>query len=367
MDFAKESRPRKFSEVLGHEKTILSFTTYAKDFSYPSVLFLEGLSGTGKSTCANIIASTINCENPTKNEKGYFEPCLKCQSCKSVINETWNADIHYYTGVSLEKQGVLGLEEDASLSPWHGGRKTIIIVDEFQDLGAKAKSATLQLLEKKRKECMFILCTMDVSSIDKSVLSRGQVYKFKPLPIDTTGKVITDQLDKIDPEEKLYPFEPSALVLLAQSSWGSARQALSNLQRCIGSQLYTVEEIEKELGVISEVKSYQLVQKLIDKDVSFFSDLSNIETKDFYNYSWVVLSSLNKSILTLDKDDWKYKSSKSILTNQNYKSLMNAYLNINEGVYSYWKEYIFNYYIGEYFSNVAPILHEEKRTRVPRS
>lgn len=357
---AQSQRPRKFSEVVGHKANLEAFKAKAKDFDYPEVIILAGLSGSGKSTCANIIASTINCSDPQMNDQGYHDPCGKCPSCLSVINETFSHDIHYYTGTSLEKEGVLGLEEDASMSPWHGGRKTIVLVDEFQDLKERAKSATLQLLEKKRKDTVFILCTMDMSSIDKSISSRGQVYTFKPLSASDIYKILVDTLQAVDPEEKI-PMEPEALILLSQNSWGSARQAQSYLERCIDSKLYTVEQIEQELNFLSEVKGYEIFNKLIAKDTSFYQELKNVTPADFYIYSWSILSTLNKTLLTVDPDDWKYKSSKAILDSPNYEALAQAYLNINRDTNGWFKGHIFDYYIGKYMMKEPTI-----RTRVKK-
>ncbi len=371
MDFAKETRPRKLSEVQGHEKTIKAFEKKSVDMDFPSVMIFEGVSGSGKTSCASIIASVINCQNPIKNEEGYFDPCQECASCKSVIQETYTSDILYFNGgdyvnSETQREAIVQLEEYASLSPWHGGKKTIIIIDEFQVLGGKAKSASLQLLEKKRKDTLFILCTMDVNSIDSSILSRGQVYKFKPLTPEEIGKILLKQLKISDPEEKL-PFEIDALLLLSRNSQGSGRQALQYLERCIDAELYTVREIENELGFISEVKAYSMLAKLLNRDKSFYDDMGTIKAEDFYSYTWSILSTLQKTILSLDPDDWKYKASMTTLRHPNYRNLIDLFLKINNQNGYYFKMYIFHYYIGEFLSNTPPVLvQEEKKTRQPR-
>ncbi|NTW90717.1 MAG: AAA family ATPase, partial [Erysipelotrichaceae bacterium] len=325
---AKEFRPRKFSEVIGQQKNILAFTKKAVEFDYPDVMFMVGPTGSGKTTSALIIGATVNCKNPIMNEKGYVDPCMECSSCKSVLNETFNQDIHFIKSSEMGKDDILELETLAASSPLWGGKKQVIIIDEAQNLTKGSKGATLNLLEKKRKDTIFILCTMDATAFDKSITSRGQVYTFKPLTTEEVGASILKQLELIDPEEKL-PFDTEALVLLAQNSFGSARQACQYLDRCIDSELFTVKDIEKELSFISEVKAYSMVEKLLNKHPSFYDDLDTTTATAFYSYAWAVLASVYKSSLTLDQEDWKYKNSRKILLNPNYDSLIEAFRNIN--------------------------------------
>jgi DNA polymerase-3 subunit gamma/tau len=361
---AKESRPRKFSEVIGHEKNIMAFTKKAINFDYPDVMFFTGATGSGKTTSALIIGATVNCKNLVMNDKGYYDPCGECSSCKSIINESFSQDVHFLKSSEMEKEDISGLEELAASTPMWGGRKQVIIIDEAQNLSKASKGATLNLLEKKRKDTIFILCTMDASVFDKAILSRGQVYNFKPLSFNEIGKALIKQLELIDPEEKL-PFTPEALVLLSQNSYGSIRQALQYLDRCIDSELYTIDSIEKELSFISEAKTYQMVEKLLNKDPSFFTDLESVTIPAFYNYSWAVLSNIQKSCLMLDKDDWKYASSKKILSNPNFSELIDTYVTINNETSYYFKEYIFNLRIGKFMYKEAPVL--TRQVRIPKA
>jgi len=359
---SKEFRPRKFSEVIGQVNNIKTFKKMSTNMSYPDVMFLEGNTGSGKTTSAMIIASTINCEHPIKNGD-FNEPCLECASCKSVLNETYSHDIHFFKSAEMEKEDIINLENLASQTPWHGGNKNVIVIDEIQSLGKSSKEATLNLLEKKRKDTIFILCTMDVSKIDKAILSRGQVYKFKPLNSKEIGEAIIKNLSILDPEEKL-PINPSVLVTIAQNSYGSIRQAQQYLQRIIESELYTDDLVEQELGFFSEQKGYDIFNKLLGKDQSFFQSIANVKTEDFYIYSWAIIGSIQKTLQTLDKEDFKYKSSLAIYNSLNYKSLCEAYLNINRDTGNWFREHIYNYYIGEYMKQEIPILTRIRQKRI---
>jgi DNA polymerase III gamma/tau subunit len=255
----------------------------------------------------------------------------------------------------MEKEDIVNLENLASQTPWNGGNKTVIIIDEIQSLGKSSKEATLNLLEKKRKDTIFILCTMDVSKIDKAILSRGQVFKFKPLSQSEIGTAIIKNLEILDPEEKL-PINPSVLVTISQNSYGSIRQAQQYLQRIVDSELFTDDLVESELGFFSEEKGYSIFNRLLVKDTSFFQSIASVKSEDFYIYSWAILSSVQKTLRTLDKEDFKYKSSYEIANSPNYKELCDTYLNINRDTGNWFREHIYNYYIGEYMKNDAPAL-----------
>lgn len=350
----KEFRPRTFDQVIGQIINIKTFKKMSIDMNYPDVIFLEGNTGSGKTTTGLIIASLINCEHPVKNGD-HYDPCLECASCKSVLNETFSNDIHFFKSAEMEKEDIIELENLASQTPWHGGKKNVIVIDEIQSLGKSSKEATLNLLEKKRKDTIFILCTMDIAKIDRAILSRGQVYKFKPLTSKEIGEALIKSLDVIDPDEKL-PIAPSVLVTISQNSYGSIRQAQQYLQRVIESELYTDELVEQELGFFSEQKGYDIFNKLLGKDQSFFQSIANVKTEDFYIYSWSILGSIQKTLQTIDKEDFKYKSSLAIYNSQNYKPLCEAYLNINRDTGNWFREHIYNYYIGEYMKNEAPVL-----------
>ena len=349
---SKEFRPRKFSDIIGQDKTIKCFEKKSVDLSYSDVMFFEGSSGSGKTTTALIIASIINCELPVKNDKGYFDPCLECASCKSVLNETFTQDIHFIKSSEMEKQDIINLEELASYSPLHGGKKNVVVIDEMQNLDKGSKAATLNLLEKKRKDTVFILCTMDSSKIDTAVLDRGQVFKFKSLTHTELGNAIIKNLEEIDPENKI-PIPPEVILSIAENSHGSVRKAQQSLQRCIESELYTLEDVESELDFFSEKKGFEIFQALINKETSFFKLISTVKQENFYYYAWSVIGSNQKVLATMDNEDFKYKSAKAMSSSPNYSKLCEAMLEINK---TYFKDYIFDYYIGEYMKTV-PVMN----------
>lgn len=359
----KEFRPRKFDEIIGHTKQVEFFKRASIDCSYPDVMFFEGGSGSGKTTTAMIIGSVINCEHPIKNSQGYFDPCLECPSCKAILNETFSKDVHFFKSADMEKDDILDLENLASQMPWQGGKKNVIIIDEIQSLGKSSKEATLNLLEKKRKDTIFILCTMDVSKIDKAILSRGQVYKFNPLSSTDVGKALIKTLEVVDPKEEI-PIQPSVLVTLSQNSWGSIRQAQQYLQSCIDLKLYTDDDVEENLGFFSEQKGYDIFNSLVERKNNFWDLISTVKAENFYIYAWSILSTVNKTLQTCDKEDWKYKSSSSIKNSVNFKQVCDLFVQMNNLMGTYFKEYIFTYCVGDYMSVNIPVMTRTRERKV---
>jgi DNA polymerase III subunit gamma/tau len=345
---SKEFRPFHFSEVAGQKGNITAFKNYSKTIggTFPDVMLFQGSSGTGKTTCAYIIAATVNCEQPILNKDGYYEPCGECASCKSIKNKDWSKDVHFFNASEMKPDDVLSLERYASMSPWNGGKKTIIIIDEFQELSNKSKGSSLVLFEKERKDAMFILCTMD-DKIEKAVQSRAQNFLFKPLSASAIEEdVLFPALDELY-KEKDIPFDTKALMLIGENSWGSARQALQYLERCIASELFTVDTIQKELKFISEEKTFNVMNDLINGNIDYFSKIDDVDIYGFYMYAWKIISTTQRTILTESSDSWKYKSSINLYKNPNYNKLVEAFLNIEKS--GYFKEYIYNFYIENFF------------------
>lgn len=357
----KDYRPRTFNQIIGHKKTIDFFKQASIDRSYPDVMFFEGNSGSGKTTTALVVASTVNCLSPIV-DNGVAQPCGECCECRSILNETFAGDVHFFKSAEMEKEDIINLENLASQTPWHGGKKNIIIIDEIQSLGKSSKEATLNLLEKKRKDTMFILCTMDVSKIDRAILSRGQVYKFKPLSASEIGQSLLNILSAIDPDEKI-PISSSVLVTISQNSWGSIRQAQQYLQACIDRKLYDDESIEQELGFFSDEKGYEIFNKLLNKDVSIYSHLKNVKHEDFYIYAWSILSSIEKTIRTGDPEDFKYKSSLAIKNSENYKAVCDLFLDTAQTSQGYFKDYLFDFYLGQYLQNSVPVMRRVREKK----
>jgi len=356
--YSLEYRPFKLIEMMGHKKILKEFKKRSLDYDFPEVMIFSGETGTGKTTLACIVAGILNCTDPLRAENE-IKPCGECLSCKSILNEKFNRDILFYDGSSMGKPEVEKLKERVEMSPLFD-KKKIIIIDEAQNLASSAaKGATLKLLEKKRKDVYFILCTMDQSKIHKAILDRGQVYKFKPLDAQDIGIYLIRVLKKIN-EEIPESFYSKGMLAIAENSEGSLRKALQYLERCVKGEIYNEDEILDEFGIYSEDKIYSLINRLLSIDSKVLFEINqNKDIVMFYNYTRKLLSDaiIYKISRTVDQP-WKEKNAQIFSSHKTLESLYEAYMNVPN--WSFDKN-LFMWELFKYFDKNK----QKKLTRIP--
>ena len=215
-------RPLDFDSVIGqnHITTTLKNQVINKNISH-AYLFC-GTRGTGKTTCARILAKAANCYNIRADGN----PCNECQSCSAINNggtlDIFEIDAASHTGVDNIRE----LREEAVYAPALC-EKRIYIIDEVHMLSYGAFNAFLKILEEPPSHVMFILATTDVQKLPPTILSRCQRFDFKRIkPND-----ISEELLKISKHENIL-LEKSGADIIAKLSDGAMRNALSLLERC---------------------------------------------------------------------------------------------------------------------------------------
>lgn len=182
-----------------------------------------GPRGVGKTTCARILAKTINCENPDQ----YGEACNKCYSCVS-FNEGTSLNIHELDAASNNSvDDIRTLVEQVRFAP-QAGKYKVYIIDEVHMLSSSAFNAFLKTLEEPPSYAIFILATTEKHKILPTILSRCQIFDFKR--ITTTDTV--EHLQDICKKEEITA-EKAALQVIAQKSEGCMRDALSILDKIV--------------------------------------------------------------------------------------------------------------------------------------
>lgn len=356
-----EYRPTKFSEMAGNEATIEDLQKREKNGTFPSVMMFVGESGTGKSTLANIVAATINCDNPIKTQKG-MEPCGECDSCRDIFDKKYRRDVRFYDGSDLGKEALDGIRDVVNYEPMYD-KKNVVIFDEAQNITQGGLEKVLTLLEFERPDTYFILCTMNPKAFNKAIQSRGQSYRFQKLSREVIGEYLLDALDEIDADEELPDdFFEDGLLAVAEHADGSLRQAFSHLERAINSKLYTRDDFERELGVVGETKTFAVLQRLLDYDPQFFIDIRDIEVRAFFNYGWKVLNETairSFNIENEDPDDWKVKNSKRLLKSPGFWGLVDVFRRINAEQGAYFND---NAVIG----NLVQFFRDQKESKPPR-
>ena len=220
---ARKYRPQNFSTVVGQPHITTTLKNAIKNSQLAHAFLFCGPRGVGKTTCARILAKTINCENITKDG----EACNKCHSCISFDQGT-SLNIHELDAASNNSvDDIRALADQVRFAP-QAGKYKVYIIDEVHMLSSSAFNAFLKTLEEPPPYAIFILATTEKHKILPTILSRCQIFDFKRItPNDTV-----DHLQEIIDKEEIKA-DKAALHLIAQKSEGCMRDALSILDKIV--------------------------------------------------------------------------------------------------------------------------------------
>ena len=251
---ARKYRPQNFSTVVGQEHITTTLKNAISHNQLAHAFLFCGPRGVGKTTCARILAKTINCTNKTADT----EACNICNSCKSFDNGT-SMNIHELDAASNNSvDDIRTLTEQVRFAPQAGDYK-VYIVDEVHMLSSSAFNAFLKTLEEPPPFAIFILATTEKHKILPTILSRCQIFDFKRITTADTVK----HLQEIASKESITA-EPAALHVIAQKSEGCLRDALSILDKIVsftnGKITYT--NTLEHLNILDEDYYFKLMEHL---------------------------------------------------------------------------------------------------------
>ena len=257
---ARKYRPQNFNTVVGqsHITTTLKNAILSQHLAH-AFLFC-GPRGVGKTTCARILAKTINCTNITKEG----EACNQCESCLS-FEKGASLNIHELDAASNNSvDDIRTLVEQVRFAP-QAGKYKVYIVDEVHMLSASAFNAFLKTLEEPPPYAIFILATTEKHKILPTILSRCQIFDFKRIVPEDTVK----HLEEIVEKEHIKA-ERNALQLIAQKSEGCMRDALSILDKIVSfsNGALTYENTLEHLNILDEGYFFKLLTHLTEQDLT---------------------------------------------------------------------------------------------------
>jgi len=249
---ARKYRPQNFSTVVGQAHITTTLKNAINNNQLAHAFLFCGPRGVGKTTCARILAKTINCENKTADR----EACNTCNSCVSFDNGS-SLNIHELDAASNNSvDDIRSLVDQVRFAPQAGEYK-VYIVDEVHMLSASAFNAFLKTLEEPPPYAIFILATTEKHKILPTILSRCQIFDFKRITTNDT----VEHLREITNKENITA-ENAALHVIAQKSEGCMRDALSILDKIVsftGGQLTYANTLE-HLNILDEDYFFKLLQ-----------------------------------------------------------------------------------------------------------
>ena len=262
----RKYRPKTFEDVVGQQVIIKTLTNSILNNKITQAYLFTGPRGTGKTSIAKILAQIVNCESPEK-----ITPCNKCVSCTQNINKQ-NTDIIEIDAASNNGvDEIRDLRDKVSLVPSYGKYK-VYIIDEVHMLTTAAFNALLKTLEEPPKHIIFILATTEPHKIPATILSRCQRFDFKKISINDIKKRINYICDVEN-----IKIEEDAIELIAKLSDGGMRDSLSLLDQITAytSNKITITDVNDVSGTITISEIYQLVLKILNKNINEIFDNIN--------------------------------------------------------------------------------------------
>lgn len=257
---ARKYRPQNFNTVVGQAHITTTLKNAILNNHLAHAFLFCGPRGVGKTTCARILAKTINCTQITKEG----EACNTCESCVS-FEKGASMNIHELDAASNNSvDDIRALVEQVRFAP-QAGKYKVYIVDEVHMLSASAFNAFLKTLEEPPPYAIFILATTEKHKILPTILSRCQIFDFKRI----TNNDTVVHLEEIVEKEQIKA-EKNALQLIAQKSEGCMRDALSILDKIVsfsnGALTYT--NTLEHLNILDEAYFFKLLDYLTAQDLT---------------------------------------------------------------------------------------------------
>src|SRR3954451_359991 len=257
---ARKYRPQTFDTVVGQQHITTTLKNAINNGQLAHAFLFCGPRGVGKTTCARILAQTINCENLQPDG----EACNHCHSCRS-FNEGTSLNIHELDAASNNSvDDIRALVEQVRFAP-QAGKYKVYIVDEVHMLSASAFNAFLKTLEEPPPYAIFILATTEKHKILPTILSRCQIFDFKRITTNDTVEHLQEIADKehIDTEK-------AALQVIAQKSEGCMRDALSILDKIVSftNGEVTYQNTLEHLNILDEDYYFKLLKSLLQEDLA---------------------------------------------------------------------------------------------------
>ena len=267
---ARKYRPQNFSTVIGQSHITTTLKNAINNNQLAHAFLFCGPRGVGKTTCARILAKTINCETRTKDG----EACNTCNSCVS-FDSGISLNIHELDAASNNSvDDIRTLVEQVRFAP-QAGKYKVYIVDEVHMLSASAFNAFLKTLEEPPPYAIFILATTEKHKILPTILSRCQIFDFKRITINDT----VEHLQEICVKENITA-EKAALHVIAQKSEGCMRDALSILDKIVSftsGRLDYANTLE-HLNILDEDYYFKLLdqmqQQLLAEALLLFDEIN---------------------------------------------------------------------------------------------
>ena len=251
----RKYRPRTFDDVVGQEHITETLKNQIRNDKLSHAYLFIGTRGTGKTTCAKILAKAVNCEHPVDGN-----PCNACPTCRGIDDGTIMDVVELDAASNNGVDNVRALRDEAIFTP-AGAKKRVYIIDEVHMLSPSAFNALLKIMEEPPAHLMFILATTELKEVPATILSRCQRYSFKRID----PSVVAGRLSWVAEQEGLH-MTPDAAALLGRLADGSMRDGLSLMDQVLGDGNITVDSVLSSTGLAGSLRTVQLMELIQSRD-----------------------------------------------------------------------------------------------------
>ncbi len=252
-------RPMTFADVLSQPQVTTTLQNQVKTGMTAHAYLFTGSRGTGKTTCARILAKAVNCEHPRPDGN----PCLECAICRDAEQAVLSDLIEIDAASNNSVEDIRDLREATVYTPERCKFK-VYIIDEVHMLSSSAFNALLKIMEEPPEYVKFILATTEIHKVPATIISRCQRYDFRRI----CQEDLVARLQYIAQQEGIS-LEPEAAALMARLSDGGMRDAISLLDRCCAyGETITAQLTAEAAGVAGRDYLLTLLQVLYEKQTA---------------------------------------------------------------------------------------------------
>ena len=249
-------RPKTFADVIGQDHITETLRRQVAEGRTSHAYLFTGTRGTGKTTCAKILAKAVNCENPVDGD-----PCGRCPSCLGLDNGSFLDVLELDAASNNGVDQVRALRDEAVYSPANV-KKRVYIVDEVHMLSTAAFNALLKILEEPPEHLMFILATTELHKVPATILSRCQRFSFRRIqPRDVAARL------SYVAEQEGIDLRPDGAELLSRLADGALRDGLSLLDQCAAAGgTIDAAAVLDVLGLAGNLQTARLMELILDRN-----------------------------------------------------------------------------------------------------
>ncbi len=250
-------RPLAFADVIGQQHITDTLRAQLVSGRLSHAYLFSGTRGTGKTTCAKILARAVNCEHPINGD-----PCGECAACRGILDGSVLDVVEIDAASNNGVDNIRDIREETRYAP-SSVNKRVYIIDEVHMLSPGAFNALLKTLEEPPAHVLFILATTEIHKVPATILSRCQRFDFRRI----TPEDIARRLMEIAAAEGI-PLVESGAKMIARLADGAMRDALSMLDRTAGCETVDEEAVSRSVGILGADDATSLMECIKADDLA---------------------------------------------------------------------------------------------------